>query len=89
MTQHRSDELLPHNHLAEGEVTGHFHAADGKNVQLFTDPDDPEILRLEAPEGAVISHQEHQPITLPPGNYLRKIVREYDHIAEEARRVQD
>ncbi len=82
-------QQLAHNHLAEGEVTGHFHAAEGVGVALHQDCTDPEILWLEAPEGATVTHQEHSPIVLPPGTYVRRIVREYDHITEEARAVQD
>lgn len=39
--------------------------------------------------GAQLRHEEHGVITLPPGEYLVRGVREYDHFAEEARRVID
>lgn len=69
--------------LAHGEHTGHFHEAHGGGVAFFDDG------TLEAPNGAEVTHQEHQPITVPPGTYVRSIVQEYDHFAEEARNVAD
>jgi hypothetical protein len=44
---------------------------------------------LDAPSGSVVVHQEHGPVTLPPGQYERRIVVEFDHLAEEARNVID
>lgn len=69
--------------LAQGESTGHFHEAHGDGVALYDDGE------LEAPYGAKVTHQEHAPITIRPGTYIRSIVREYDHFAEEARNVAD
>jgi hypothetical protein len=36
-----------------------------------------------------LTHQEHGNIVLEPGTYRVDRVREYDHFAEEARRVAD
>ena len=69
--------------LAEGEHTGHFHEAHGDGVALYDDG------VLEAPHGAEVTHQEHAPVTVPPGTYDRSIVQEFDHFAEEARNVAD
>jgi hypothetical protein len=69
--------------LAHGEHTGHFHEAHGDGVALHDDG------VLEAPHGAEVTHQEHKPVTVPPGTYQRSIVQEYDHFAEEARNVAD
>ena len=74
--------------LAEGEVTGHAHCisdtqhaelviVDGKTVLNVTD------------EPVVIHHEEHGAVEVPPGVYTVRKVREYDHMAEEAREVQD
>jgi len=79
---------LNHTRLAEGEATGHFHEAVGDNVELY-DLGNSDVLVLQAPKGADVTHQEHNTITLPPGSYDRSIVREYDHAAEEARNVVD
>jgi hypothetical protein len=79
---------LDHRHLAEGEVTGHFHEAVGDGVAVLSDDGKtPKV--LDAPNGADITHQEHGNITVPPGQYERVLVREYDHAEEEARDVRD
>lgn len=78
---------LDHTILASGESSGHFHEAAGPDVALYeTGPD---LWYLDAPAGAEINHQEHGTITLPPGQYDRHIVREYDHFLEESRNVVD
>lgn len=79
--------LVRHNnHLAEGEVTGHFHKASGEGIDVFEGLD---CVFLSAPHGAVVRHQEHSKVDIPPGNYKVRIVQEYDHFLEEARAVQD
>lgn len=77
---------LKHKRLAEGEATGHFHSATAESSSLYEDDG---IVTLEAPQGTDVIHQEHGTISLPPGNYVRGIVREYDHFAEESREVRD
>jgi len=74
---------LDHAILAHGEVTGHYHEAHGAGVAFYDNG------LLEAPNGAEVTHQEHAPVVLPPGDYMRSIVQEYDHFAEEARNVAD
>lgn len=74
------------NHLAEGEATGHFHAATALDAVVY---DLPEGLVLAAPSGTPLTHQEHNTILVPPGEYDRSIVQEYDHFTEEARSVVD
>lgn len=74
------------NHLAEGEATGHFHDATGDGVSVLEHDG---RTYLDAPKGSTVTHQEHGPVTVPPGQYERRIVREYDHLAEEAREVRD
>ena len=69
--------------LAHGEATGHFHEAHGDGVALYEDG------TLEAPSGALVTHQEHHVLTVPPGTYERSIVQEYDHFLEEVRNVAD
>ena len=83
---HKKRKRKNDNHLAEGEVTGHYHEAIGVDVAVFGEGSG---RRLEAPNGARVLHQEHKEINLPPGNYESSIVREYDHAAEEAREVAD
>ncbi len=79
-------KALPHKKLAEGEATGHAHVAEAPDVRLFEVDG---VLYMSAPTGTTIKHQEHNPITVPPGTYKRGIVQEYDHFAEEARDVAD
>jgi hypothetical protein len=76
----------PNNHLAEGEATGHFHAATAADVALFEYDGG---LILQAPTGTPVTHQEHNTVLVPPGLYDRSIVQEYDHFSEEAREVVD
>lgn len=74
------------NVLAEGEATGHAHRVEGEaellelGRRLF--------LRVLRGDCRVV-HEEHGPITVPPGEYEVRRVREYDHFAEEARAVMD
>ena len=78
---------LNHKRLAEGEVTGHYHEAVADDVELFDAGQG--VMVMHAPSGTEIHHAEHGTIAVPPGEYERFIVREYDHAAEEAREVQD
>ena len=77
---------LDHKRLAEGEVTGHFHAATAASATLYEEGG---RLMLDAPEGTDITHQEHKPITLPAGQYDRLLVQEFDPFEEEVRAVRD
>lgn len=72
--------------LAEGEVTGHKHAiADLEAAGVF---EVGEGLYLQVSEqGVSITHDEHKPISLPPGDYQVTIQREYT--PQEIRSVAD
>lgn len=73
--------------LAHGEVTGHSHAiAVEEGVQLYTME---QILYLVADHEVIVTHQEHGAVTVPAGVYQIGQVREYDYLANEARRVRD
>ena len=73
--------------LAEGEMTGHSHTIeDTSNCFAF---ESSEGLYLRVINEVTIKHEEHKPITVPPGNYKIRKVQEYDHFKEEARKVQD
>jgi hypothetical protein len=82
----KSAKRKANNHLAEGEATGHFHAATAPDVALYEHKGG---LMLAAPTGTEVTHQEHNTVLVPPGNYDRSIVQEYDHFTEEAREVVD
>lgn len=77
---------LGHKRLAEGEVTGHYHAATAKTATLY---DDGGSIVLDAPNGTKVTHQEHGTIAVPPGQYDRLIVQEFDPFEEEVRSVRD
>lgn len=79
-------QAVPHKTLREGEATGHAHRAVAEDAQLFIVGDN---LYLRAPSGTEVVHEEHNAVTLPPGDYRIDGVREYDHFAEEARYVAD
>jgi hypothetical protein len=73
--------------VARGEATGHAHRVRmAPPIKLFIIK---AALYLVALDTAVIDHEEHKKIELPPGTYLISHVREYDHFTEEARNVTD
>ena len=87
--------------IAEGEVTGHAHAFNfdnNPNVQITlynnanryhkNDSDTPDFMRITGGP-ATITHEEHNPIQIPSGDYEVSQVREFDYISLEARRVVD
>ena len=86
--------------LAFGEVTGHTHRVEmsemlkDAGVKLHMDhnrqagvdvPNAFEVLN----ESVELQHEEHDTVTLPPGNYVVKIVREFNHITRRAQYVAD
>ena len=79
--------------FAFGEATGHHHSAvidetgEVPNIELFEDSDG--VLWCRVNEETIITHQEHDVVTLSPGFYHSRIVQEYDHLADEVRSVQD
>ena len=86
--------------LAFGEVTGHKHQIhmkdmlDKAEVTLHmgyrgeAGVDVPQAFEV-CEETVILTHEEHKPIELPPGKYIVKIVREFDHIAGRSRYVAD
>lgn len=70
--------------LAYGEVTGHAHAILEPTVIKLADG----IAEyLSAPMGATIRHEEHDTITLPPGDY--RIVHQREYTPEAIVNVRD
>lgn len=66
--------------LAEGEVTGHAHKVETLEHTEVLEIGSGLYLRV-GEEGVRIVHEEHAPITLPPGNYEVEIQREYSPAA--------
>lgn len=76
--------------LAFGEVTGHSHrveVAERPNLEMFEDENGRLYFKL-SDHGRVV-HEEHKTITLEPGIYTTRIIREYDYIEESMKRVVD
>jgi len=78
--------------LAYGEVTGHKHQISEGQVKFYTREEDnnnmfaPKFLEVIS-EKAILTHEEHFPITLEKGVYEISIQREY--FPEEIRNVMD
>lgn len=75
------------NVLREGEATGHAHAIEGTDFQLYK-LGQRLFTRILSGDCRVV-HEEHKPINLPIGDYEVTPVHEYDHFREEARYVRD
>ena len=89
-----------HAIMAFGEVTGHTHQVNmanmlkdagvtlhmGYNRKAGTDIPDGFVVQNE---GVILTHEEHDPLELPPGKYIVRIVREFDHIAGRSTYVAD
>ena len=73
--------------LAYGETTGHKHAIEDIAGVKFLEKDGLYFLVNTTPMTVV--HEEHRAITIPPGTWRVRKVREYDHFLEEAREVRD
>ncbi len=70
--------------LAEGEATGHAHAVADEGARLYGAPSSGGDLDLEhaflavlAEGGVILAHEEHAPLTIPPGIYEVRRQREY------------
>jgi hypothetical protein len=64
--------------LAEGEATGHAHAIADPGALLFEG--DGEERFLELVEAAMLTHEEHETIVLPPGAY--RVIRQREYTPE-------
>jgi len=74
--------------LAEGEKTGHAHVLEARpGTTLFGLEGDDVLLHVE--QESQVVHDEHGTGVVPAGDYVVRKVQEYDHFAEEARKVQD
>ena len=79
--------------LALGEATGHHHTITeipkGMDVKLYEDTQGTLYLKVRGNDTVGLTHQEHDKVDIPAGDYEVGIVQEFDPFAEEARRVQD
>lgn len=74
--------------LAEGESTGHAHRIEDV-AGCTAYEDDNGTLWLNVENETTVTHEEHKPVTLPPGTYKISIVREVDPFENEIRSVAD
>ena len=63
--------------VALGELTGHAHAFAEHHAKLFRDEPSGRAFVGIAEAGAVLLHEEHDPIHVPPGYYEVRRQREY------------
>jgi hypothetical protein len=75
--------------LALGEVSGHAHAVGALDADLLADAAELDRRFLQIVTEAVLTHEEHDPIPLPPGLYRVVRQREYELGATGPRAVQD
>ena len=87
--------------LALGEATGHHHRFElnkldpGVTISTLHERYGGRVYRdnltyyLVEGGPATLYHEEHNPLTVPPGLYRRSIIREYDHISNSFREVLD
>lgn len=85
----KAASVKKNNVIAEGEVTGHAHRITHGEVKLYVNNLLESIGLSIVSDTAVISHEEHEDIVLPKGDYDIKIQREYDWFAQEVRNVAD
>lgn len=78
---------LNHLILAKGEITGHYHQITTGEAELY-EHEGTLFLRVIS-DNAIVTHQEHNIITLPKGDYKIRRVREFDYYENEVRNVQD
>jgi len=72
--------------LAHGEVTGHAHGIRDSRVMFRMDEAGSYLTVLgEAP--VALTHEEHAPIEVPPGDY--RVVRQREYSPSEIRNVAD
>jgi hypothetical protein len=75
--------------LALGEVTGHAHAVRATDADLVADATELDRRYLRIAADAMLTHEEHGPIPLPPGLYQVVRQREYVHGGPWFRSVAD
>lgn len=84
-------QAKPQTHLtlAYGEVTGHSHRFAAGSAATFFRPDDagPGGGWLEVRETALLEHEEHTALAIPPGLY--RVAVQVEETPEAIRRVED
>jgi hypothetical protein len=72
--------------LAYGEATGHAHAIADPGAALLQHEDE-QYLRVTAARGVGLTHEEHDTLDVPQGDY--RVVRQREYTPEATRFVAD
>ena len=72
--------------LADGEATGHAHVVPTAGATLLDDRGG-RYLRVTEEQGVPLTHEEHDTIVLPPGDY--EVVRQREYSPQRIRQVAD
>jgi hypothetical protein len=72
--------------LAHGEATGHAHAIRSQHATPFALPDKRRFVLIQGGR-AMLKHDEHGAVKVPPGTY--RVVRQREWQDEEIRNVED
>lgn len=76
--------------LAEGELTGHYHACKDEGVLLYERPNGARFVHNTTSAPRRFTHQEHKSVTVPSGGIASLgIVREKDWFKDMVRPVVD
>lgn len=71
--------------LAHGEATGHAHTLEVPATEMYISPDGEIFVSVK--KETALAHQEHDPITLPAGDY--KVTRQREYTPTEIIQVRD
>ena len=72
----RNFKRQPNLIVAKGEVTGHKHIISKGKAELY-ERDGLLYLRVLSPQ-ALLTHEEHHSVTIPKGNWVIRLQREYE-----------
>lgn len=82
---HRSYHII-----ADSETTGNHHVVDAEEGVFFFQNKDGVYMQNSAPTRVRCLHENrHSTIEIPPGTWEFGAQQEYDHLAEEMRKVRD
>lgn len=73
--------------LALGEVTGHHHSILTPGVVGYGESEDSLTNYFESEFDMTLTHQEHSPVSIPPGKY--ESVKQVEYTPKEITYVQD
>ena len=79
--------LNKNNTLALGEVTGHSHRLNSKQLMVYEDLKQTKYLNIK--QDTELIHEEHDTLILVPGKYVVLQEQEFDPIQDEIRQVMD